>query len=333
MADVEIEGRVIGIAADSYVIDIGVSLGSSEGSYFLVFSEGGDVYDANDRLIGTYKIPQAVVRAKNVSTAESVCEIALPSKEWVIQVGDGVVPIRESSAHKLKFATYRTSPDAPNLQGYNGRWVRLASPEFPVSAIVKYFVPWSMPDAAQGFTMAQPGYYYMEFPILPPVVAGMTPPPPQPGYARPEPAPPAQEIQPAPPLLPEPPQYRLNRQNYVLIPDFDVNRAADAKLIATFPLTQVEIYALEIEHRRAYALYESKRYREALDAFSNQSLDYLGNYLSPYWAGKTALKLNENGLARSWFERALHINPLYQPAIDALKQLDGAGRPRARSKG
>jgi hypothetical protein len=328
MADVEIEGRVIGIAADSYVIDIGVSLGSSEGSYFLVFSEGGDVYDANDKLIGTYKIPQAVIRAKNVSTSESICTIVLPSKEWVIQVGDGIIPIRESSAHKLKFATYKTSPDAPNLQGYNGRWVRVASPEFPASAIVKYFVPWNMPGAMQNFTLAQPGYYYMEFPMVPLAVVSTQGSPRQSEYSRSVPR--AQETQPAPSPQPEPSQYRLDRQNYPSVPDFDVNGVSDARLIETFPLTQVEIYALEIEHGRAYALYEGKRYREALDAFAGQSMNYLGNYLSPYWAGKAALNLNERTLARLWFERALDINPLYQPAIDALKQMDAAGRSSQR---
>lgn len=316
MGDVEVEGRVIAIAADTYVIDIGVALGSAEGSYYLVYSEGGDVYDDNGAHIGVYKIPQAVIRADGVSMSESVCKIVLPSKEWIIQRGDGVIPITEGSAHGMKFATYRTTPDSPRLAGYNGRWVRVSPIDTPASVIVKYFAPWVNPSLPRGYPYAAPGYYYLEFPMTAPLGVGSAHIP----YT-----PPPRAV--APPLpAPQPPQplYRLDRPDYVLLPDFDVDQITDARLIKTFPLTEVEMYALEIQHRGAYALYSQKRYGEALDAFSVQSLEYFGNYLSPYWAGRSAQKTKDDGQAAEWFKRALAINPNYQPAKNALNEMERA---------
>ncbi|MDR1514376.1 MAG: hypothetical protein LBS45_01665 [Synergistaceae bacterium] len=317
MGDVEIEGRVIGIAADTYVIDIGVALGSTEGSYYLVYSEGGDVYDDNGAHIGVYKIPKAVIRAEGVSMSESICKIVLPSKEWVIQRGDGVIPITEGSAHGMKFATFRTTPDSPRMPGYNGRWVRVSPISDSVSVIVKYFVPWINPGLSRGYPYAAPGYYYLEFPMTVPVGAS--------GAEIPYAPPPRAAV--APPLpAPTQPMYRLDRPDYVLLPDFDVNQITDARLIKTFPLTEVEMYALEIQHRGAYALYSQKRYHEALDSFSVQSLEYFGNYLSPYWAGRCAQKIKEGGEAVEWFKRALAINPDYQPAKNALTELERTAR-------
>ncbi|MDR1019835.1 MAG: tetratricopeptide repeat protein [Synergistaceae bacterium] len=326
MGNVEVEGRVIAIAADTFVIDIGLALGSSEGSHYLVYSEGGEVYNAEGTLIGDYKIPKAVIKAGNVSMTESICKIVLPSKGWVIERGDGVIPITEGSAHNMKFATYRTTPDSPVSPGYNGRWVRVSPVSNPASAIVRYRVPWASPGLPQGSPLASPGYYYVEFPIAAQLPASVA------GISRTE-IPRAEIPYASPPLavtppLAEPlqPLYRLERPNYVLLPDFDVNQVSDARLIKTFPLTEVEMYALEIQHRAAYGLYSQKRYSEALDAFSVQSLEYSGNYLSPYWAGRSAQKTKDDGQAIEWFKRALAINPGYQPAKNALDEMRKASR-------
>ncbi|MDR0616535.1 MAG: tetratricopeptide repeat protein [Synergistaceae bacterium] len=321
MGNVEVEGRVIAIAADFYVIDIGVALESAKGSNYLVYSEGGEVYNAEGALIGDYKIPKAVIRASAVSTTGSICKIVLPSKEWVIERGDGVIPISEASAHSMKFATYRTTPDPPEAPGYNGRWVRVSPITDPASAIVRYHVPWVNPVMPQGSPLAAPGYYYVEFPAAAPALilpGGAEIPRTEIPYASPPQAaapPPAEPLQ---------PPYWLEQPDNVLLPDFDVNQITDVRLIKTFPLTDVEMYALEIQHRSAYILFEQKRYREALYAFGTQSMEYIGNYLSPYWAGKSAQKLNEKELAIAWFSRALAINANYKPAADALKELDGS---------
>ena len=129
-----------------------------------------------------------------------------------------------------------------------------------------------------------------------------------------------------PPDEPLQPMYRLEQQNYALLPDFDVDKISDARLIRTFPLTEVEMYALEIQHRTAFNLYAQKRYSEALDAFSVQRLEYMGNYLSPYWAGKSAEKTGDDMQAAEWYRRALGINPSYQPAKNALDEMERASR-------
>jgi tetratricopeptide (TPR) repeat protein len=99
--------------------------------------------------------------------------------------------------------------------------------------------------------------------------------------------------------------------------DFDANHIADARLIRTFPLSQVEMNDLEIQHRAAWTLYSNQQYMEAFDSFSKQAMSFRGNYLSPYWAGMTALKLNNIQVATAWFNRALEINPYFAPARNA----------------
>jgi tetratricopeptide (TPR) repeat protein len=99
--------------------------------------------------------------------------------------------------------------------------------------------------------------------------------------------------------------------------DFDANKIADARLIRTFPLTQVEMNSLEIEHRGAWNLYANKRYAEAFESFSHQAVTFRGNYLSPYWAAMSALKLKNLPVADAWFNMALEINPYFTPARNA----------------
>jgi hypothetical protein len=305
------EGRVFAIAAEIYMIDIGISKGARVGEYYLVYYDGGYVYDTNGVSIGVYEVPVAVLQVKETATSESFCEVASPSKGWVIQHGDGVVAISARDADKLKFATFRSLPDKPHLSGYTGRWSRVLSGTDPVSVVVKYNTHWTQPGLPQSAPPASPGFYYADSPMMPPFnisAAEVTLPPPV------QPVPPPMYYQP-------PPQYAL---------DFDVNQISDARLIRTFPLTQVEMYSLEIQHRGAWNLYSNKRYLEAFSAFCAQSLDYAGNYLSAYWAGISALKMGENQVAIGWFNRALQINPNYQPAIKEL--YDISNKAAAKTK-
>lgn len=269
------EGRVFAVAADTYMIDIGISRGARVGEYYLVYYDGEAIYDVNGAWLGVNRVPVAVLRVRDTATSESFCEVALPSKGWVIQIGDGVVAISEPEANALKFATFRTTPDKPYLSGYAGRWTRVLGGTDPARAAVKYDTRWISPG------MPQAG---------PPI-----PPPPAP----------LPYFQPLPPVA----------------FGFDVNQIYDARLIRTFPLTQVEMYALEIQHRNAWNLYSNKRYLEAFSAFCQQSFNYAGNYLSAYWAGVTALKLGDDQAAMSWFNRVLEINPHHQPALKDLSAL------------
>jgi TolA-binding protein len=101
----------------------------------------------------------------------------------------------------------------------------------------------------------------------------------------------------------------------------DPNLSTDSKVIESYPLSSVEKNTLGIQHRNAYNLYAKKRYKDAYPAFSKLAEDYECNYLSAYWAGVTALKLKLKDEAGDWFDKAIEINPDYEPAIDARSKL------------
>jgi hypothetical protein len=105
----------------------------------------------------------------------------------------------------------------------------------------------------------------------------------------------------------------------------ELNDSTDAKVINAYPLSSKEKNTLGIQHRAAYNLYSKKKYKDAYAAFSKLADEYDVNYLSAYWAGVTAQKLKKNDEAKTWFERALAINPNYHPAKDALAAADRAG--------
>jgi hypothetical protein len=315
------EGIVYAIAADLYTTSLGVSNGVKIGDLFLAYYDGGNFADVNGILIGRYKIPVAVLEVQNVSVSSSECKVVSPSKGWVIQRGDRVMPITAAGANKLRFAAFDMTPKKPRLKGYSGRWMRVAPAINPLSVVAQYYYPWTLPEIDQSARPRSPGHYYYKTPkppirvldasphVLPGAGSGI---PPVEFLAEP-PAP----LAPVPGYLP-----------YIHVPyDFDVNDIADLRLVRTFPITQIEMYALEIQHRQAWDMYSKKRYKEALAAFSEQAVLYFGNYLSPYWAGKSALMLNDTNLAEDWFNAALNINPYYRPARDEIFKII-AGRQK-----
>jgi hypothetical protein len=299
------EGVVYAITADLYTTNLGVSNGIKIGDFFLVYYDGGDLTDANGILIGRYKIPTAVLEVKNISTSNSECVVVSPSKGWVIQPGDRVMSITAASANHLKFAVFDTTPAKPRLRGYYGRWIRVAPAINPPGVVVQYYYPWKLPEIDRPTKLQSPGHYYYEIGALnasSQVLPG-----------------PGQNIFPAAEPLAPP---------YIPIPyDFDVNEITDVRLIRAFPITQTEMHTLEIQHRYAWDMYSKERYKEAFIAFAEQALLYYGNYLSPYWAGKSALMTGDANFAEAWFNAALNINPYYQPARDEIFKII-AGRQK-----
>jgi hypothetical protein len=317
--------------------------GGAVGKYYLVYSDGDDNIDYNGVFVGSNKGPLAVLVTRGVSTTESFCEVALPSKEWVIQPGDRVMPISKAAANHLRFATYNSTPNAPRISGYNGRWRRIAPVVNPYSVIVRYDSWWSLPGLPPAIPPAPPGYYYVDVPRAAFVAtdAYSVPRAPRiaPGSWSSQPVTPTQAPAAYPPAASPPiqPMYPSSYPNYRGQYDFDVNQITDARLIRTFHLlTDIEKYALEIQHRGAWGLYSTKFYREALDSFSQQAYEYNGNYLSAYWAGRSAQQLGNLHIASSWYDRALQINPYFQPAKNSLseisKQLGGESKKQTKRK-
>jgi hypothetical protein len=104
----------------------------------------------------------------------------------------------------------------------------------------------------------------------------------------------------------------------------DANLSTDAEIIRSYQgMSAQDKNTLSIQHRTAYNLYTKKNYKKAYDAFSKLAGDYKGNYLSAYWAGISALRLNKKADAAKWFDRAIEINPKYQPALDEKAKLGG----------
>jgi tetratricopeptide (TPR) repeat protein len=99
--------------------------------------------------------------------------------------------------------------------------------------------------------------------------------------------------------------------------DFDANKISDARLIRTFPISQPEMNALEIQFRGGQALYNKGDYYGAFQVFAGQ-FQFRGNYLSPYWAGLCALKMGNRQAAIDVLNQALSINPYYEPARGAI---------------
>ncbi|MDR1966597.1 MAG: hypothetical protein LBQ36_07785 [Synergistaceae bacterium] len=89
----------------------------------------------------------------------------------------------------------------------------------------------------------------------------------------------------------------------------------------SYPLSASEKNILGIRHRAACSMYSGKRYKDAYEAFSSLADEYSFDYIDAYWAGMSAIGLGKNGDAKAWLDRALAINPNYQPAIDARRKI------------
>jgi hypothetical protein len=223
------------------------------------------------------QVPLALLKVREPSTTHSICAVVAPSGGFALRPGDKVIPISAKRAKRIRFLDARPVEYPAYEEGYFIPSVPALSP-----------VPLAVPAPAPA-----------------PVLAGTAPP----VLGQPLPPRPAQN-----PPYPPYPNYPDTSQAML---DFDANNIADARLIRTFPLSQAEMNALEIEHRGAWSLYAKGRFLEAFDSFSRQSASYGGNYLSPYWAGMSALKLGNLEVADSWFDAALMINPYFAPARNA----------------
>jgi TolA-binding protein len=99
--------HVISISGNEVVIDIGSTLGAKEGSLYLVYADGRTLRSMSGEIIGHEKIPLAVVKVRDISSAHSTCTVAPPSESKMIRRGDKVEPITASKAKGTKFATSR----------------------------------------------------------------------------------------------------------------------------------------------------------------------------------------------------------------------------------
>ena len=89
------------------------------------------------------------------------------------------------------------------------------------------------------------------------------------------------------------------------------------KVIDTYPLSAGDKNVLIIRHNRARMLKEQQAY----DAYAELANSYSGDYFAAYQAGEKARELKRNNEAITWYDRALSINPNYEPAQRARAQM------------
>ncbi|MDR1944372.1 MAG: hypothetical protein LBQ19_06070, partial [Synergistaceae bacterium] len=300
------EGRVTEINGKSYIIDAGWFEGARKGALYLVYADGREIFDSHGTRMGSYKVPLAVLKVRDATDDYSVCTVAPPSSGRMIQLGDKIIPISRSRAKRMRFASRRAVIEPAPSQTYDnitpGPPARIAPAPEAGSVMAKYDDYWIVPGGDQISAPLAPGYYYIDSPAAESNAIGTITIPAARSQSGAAPAPKASQTGGTPPPYPPYPSYP-NIQDSVL--DFDANKIADARLIRTFPLSQAEMNSLEIRHRAAWNLYANKRFPEAFDSFGKQSREYRGNYLSPYWAGMSALKMKNVPAAVSWFNIAL----------------------------
>lgn len=98
------------------------------------------------------------------------------------------------------------------------------------------------------------------------------------------------------------------------------NRSTDpSKVIATYGLSGGEANTRRIAHINIGKLKDKK---QAYEKYVELAESYSGDYLAAYKAGETALALKKTDDAKKWFDRALSINPDYEPAQKAKAKLE-----------
>jgi curli biogenesis system outer membrane secretion channel CsgG/TolA-binding protein len=289
---------VISTEGSEFIIDEGESMGTEKGALYLVYAEGAQITNREGKVVGVRKTPLAILKVSKTDTDYSVCSVAPPTKGSAIQVGDMVTPILPSEAKGVKSPESRPAKRAYDdtfdklmNKGGSGGQDNANQPAAPAA-------PSEPAPAAGGAPDAEPAI---------------------------EPVAPARTTPPSAPQAQGGGSYEWREVQGV-----DPNNTTDAKLIDIYPLESKERNDIGIQHRGAYNIYTQKKYKDAFEIFTRLADAYPCNYLSAYWAGMCAQKLNSPKEAAKWFDRALSINPGYQPAADAKDNL--SDEPASNSK-
>jgi hypothetical protein len=337
-------GQILHINGSSLVVDIGISRGIRKGGLFLVYSEKNRATK-----------PLAVIRVAQTAGEFSICEMTPYVVGGEVRVGDLVTPASILAERDVVYcdpsviykenvtegfvstprvygvpANVAAAVTAPVVAGIPAAVPTVAAPA-PVAAAIPAPVPAAVPgpvppapaapyDVYGGYNYAPPAPQPYAVPQAAPAPQTYAAPPaPQP-YAAPQayPAPPAPYAQesPYPNNVTYPPYPNYQNAPAVQL-DFDANKISDSRLIRTFPISQPEMNALEIQFRGASALYNKGDFYGAYQSFAGQ-FHFRGNYLSPYWAGLSVLKMGNRQAAIDLLNQALSINPYYEPARSAI---------------
>jgi TolA-binding protein len=300
---------VVSDRGSEILIDAGSNLGVQPGNIYLAYADGRSVLGIDGKLLGYEKIPLAVLKVDKSEIGFSSCVLAAPSKKGIILRGDKIEPISPEEAKKLADAKKLPKTRPPGASKTHLTEELLFGGRPPAAAPV--------PEPAD----AEPAYYE---PPADETGSGAV----DSGDASAEPAAGQAKMT----LAAQTPAQQRQQADAPERAGFDPNQSSDSKVINTYPISQRDRNTLGIAQRGAYSLYAKRRYKDALEAFAKLADDYPScNYLSAYWAGMTALKMRgKRDEAKEWFDRALAINPNYQPAIDQKEKLEKPSGKKAK---
>jgi len=112
----------------------------------------------------------------------------------------------------------------------------------------------------------------------------------------------------------------IDYRSSVFTPVRGISESVPTVLNRVAALSSGEIVLRRITHINARRLLGSKEradWQQAYDMYVQLAESYSSDYLAAFGAGEAARKLGDSDSARMWYDRALVINPKYQPAIDA----------------
>jgi TolA-binding protein len=275
----------------SYVVstrgrDIHISLGGTsgvkEGDLYLVYDETGEIFDIDGTSLGQEKVYIAALKIRTVQSGYSVCDVvAEGGKAENIHRGDKIEP---ASSATLKAMAKRKEfvKDRPRRRLGDDLFAEGSEISRPADGVAN--------EPFSSASSVEPASLVLEEASAPRNTVSAS--------ARGNASNPAAKVTPL----------------QTLRTDVDTATSTSVKVIDTYPISSGEANLLRIGHTNAYNRYRSGRYKDAYPMFSKLAEDYDGNYLAAYWAGMSAQRLKKKDEAASWFDRAIAINPGYQPA-------------------
>ncbi|NLL37003.1 MAG: hypothetical protein GX256_05730 [Fretibacterium sp.] len=273
--------HVLSVDSKSARIDIGSSTGAKEGSVYLVYMDGETIRGMDGEIVGRERVPLAILKAKDVSYNYSTCTIVTGSKSSMIERGDKIVPITRAKAKGIKLASKR--PARARFSEYDEF---LSGGDSSASVAKAPSIDDRLSEIAQEQESSKPSE---------------------------EPAPskqPTHSEEPPSSKQPQPTPKKAAKKA-----GFDPNTSTDSKVIQTYDLPSGQKNIIGIKHRTAYNNYRAGQYSKAFKMFVEAAeAAPEANYLSAYWAGVTAHKRGKKDESLAWINKALEINPNYEPA-------------------
>lgn len=110
---------------------------------------------------------------------------------------------------------------------------------------------------------------------------------------------------------------------------YENNSTDPAKVIPTYDLPSGRKNTLRIQHLNIRKIGMKKK---AYDEYTKLCEEFSGDYLAAYKAGEVAQALRDKENAGYWYDKALEVNPDYEPAKKAKDKLNAASTSTARRK-